>query len=170
MTFRIFSECDIAFPLPESLQGKTTGRSVQRIRTFLLSIVVAFLMLGCGSEPPLTKGDLQEALCRPGHQFRYKSGKTEWVCWRVKSVEQESSTCAKVRVYERGLQYPEYEEPWYLRSKYNRPPKSYKNVSRGAVYELKRDSANGKWYVDTSNGKRVRRLWLFKRHLKIKPD
>ena len=167
MTFRIFSECDIAFPLAESLQGKTTGRSVQRIRTFLLLIVIAFLMLGCGSDPPLTKGSLEESLCRRGHQFRYKSGNTKWVCWRVLHVDQESSTRAKIRVSEKGLEQ-QHAKKWFFRSKYKSKP--YKDVSRVAVYELKRDSANGKWYVDTSNGKRVRRLWLFKRHLKIKPD
>ena len=152
-------------------------------RTFLLLIIIAFLMLGCGGEPPsrLTKENLQASLCRPEHELKYYQdsedswfeGSWKWTCKRVDSVSQENSTYATVRVWEKGSrERPKGSKREGLRLDHSGRVHTdrYERKSRNATYELRRDSIDDRWYIDTSNGKPVRRLWLFKRRLKIKPD
>ena len=135
------------------------------MRALIPAFLIAFLSLGCGSQIlDLTKENLQSSLCRRGHQFRYKSEGVEWVCWRVLYIEQKNPDYVKVRVKEEGLKYL---KKWY-EGGYGHP--RYENVSRVTVYEIKRDSNNGDWIIDTSNGVPIRRFWFFKRRLKIKAD
>jgi len=152
------------------------------MRKFLLLSLLC-LTFSCGGEPPskLTKENLQDSLCRPEHELKYYQdsedswfeGSWKWTCKRVNSVSQENSTYARVRVWEKGSR----KRSRHSRRKTLRLDHSgrlhterYEHTSRGAVYEFRRDSADDKWYVDTSNGKPVRRLWLFKRHIKIRPS
>jgi len=150
-------------------------------RCLLLSLL--FFTFSCGGEPPskLTKENLQASLCRPEHELKYyqdsedswSRGTWKWTCKRVNSVSQENSTYARVKVSERGARERSKgskREGLRLDHSGRVYTERYERTSRNATYEFRRDSAGDKWYVDTSNGKRVRRLWLFKRYLKIKPD
>jgi len=171
-------------PILDFLMQSDSRREIIRtgMRRFLL-LSLLFFALSCGGEPPskLTKENLQGSLCRPDHELKYYQDPEDnflrsswkWTCKRVSSVSQENSTYARVKVWKKGSR----ERLGSSRSEGLRLDHSgrlyterYERTSRNAIYELKRDSIEDHWYIDTSNGRPVRRLWLFKRHLKIKPD
>jgi len=153
------------------------------MRLFILLFSFIFFAFGCGGEPPsrLTKENLQASLCRPDHELKYYQDSEDsflrsswkWKCSRILEVEQKSPTHVRIRVLEKGSRErlgSSKSEGLRLDHSGRVYTERYERTSRYATYELGRDSIDDRWYIDTSNGKPVRRLWLFKRHIKIRPD
>jgi len=134
------------------------------MRIHLACILLLFLLPGCGDpteiiESPLTREVLERHLVDRG-PVQYKSDDGwKWTCHRVYLIIEQISTDAEIRVFEKGRRL-------VGGGRYSTP--RYKTTSRNATYHLKRHSIDDTWYVDTIDGKPIRKFGGFKIRLALK--
>jgi len=139
-----------------------------------LLLTLAFSLLSSRTDVPseLTKKNVQQALTqRPGHIVPYKAvrykGEDGWT-WESKKVllfSRENDTYAVVKVEEGGVKRKPFLDEFFDHSM-----SDYKVDTRIVDYELKRESTDDSWYIDTTDGKQLRRYIFVKYYLKFEEN
>lgn len=134
------------------------------MRIHLTYILLLVILTGCGREPEVVEGPLtREILVRhlvelDPVQYKSEDG-WKWTCHGVHIIIEQRSTGAEVRVLEKGRKSTGG-------GRYSLP--KIETTSRNATYYLKRNSIDDTWYVDTTDGKAVRKFGVFKIRLALK--
>ncbi len=132
-------------------------RIILRVGIILLPVIVAALFASDFSfEPPLEEGGPLTPKLLQRHlvvltPLNYRTpGSSKYTCERVERVEQESQTYAKAWAVEKWRGNNLF-RPFYV-------PDVKRTFPRKTVYELRRDSVDDEWYLDTSDDQSIRRF------------